>query len=67
MDESVSAAPIATADPMAYNVEAIAQLEHQELHNRSSGEKGQRLFRLHHGQHALSRVSRRVVRGLVYG
>ena len=39
MDETVRAAPVATADPMAYNVEAIAQLEHQELHARSSGEK----------------------------
>lgn len=39
MDESVRAAPVATADPMAYNVEEIAQLEHQELHRRSSGEK----------------------------
>jgi uncharacterized membrane protein len=30
---------VATADPMAYNVEAIAKLEHKELHGRSSGEK----------------------------
>jgi len=39
MDESVRAAPVATANPMAYNVEAIAKLEHQELHGRTSGEK----------------------------
>ncbi|HEY0098216.1 MAG TPA: DUF1003 domain-containing protein [Pyrinomonadaceae bacterium] len=39
MDESAGAAPIATADPMAYNVEAIAKLEHRELHGRSMGEK----------------------------
>jgi len=37
--ESVKAADVATANPMAYNVEAIAKLEHEELHRRSSGEK----------------------------
>jgi uncharacterized membrane protein len=37
--ESIKAASVATADPMAYNVEAIAKLEHEELHRRSSGEK----------------------------
>ncbi len=30
---------VATADPMAYNIEAIAKLEHKELHRRSAGEK----------------------------
>lgn len=30
---------VATADPMAYNVEAIAKLEHKALHSRSAGEK----------------------------
>lgn len=30
---------VATADPMAYNVEAIAKLEDKELHRRSQGEK----------------------------
>jgi uncharacterized membrane protein len=39
MDETVKGSSVATADPMAYNVEAIAKLEHQELHRRSSGEK----------------------------
>ena len=39
MGESAEAAPVATADPMAYNVEAIAKLEHQELHRRTAGEK----------------------------
>ena len=39
MGESIKAASVATADPMAYNVEAIAKLEHEELHRRSSGEK----------------------------
>ena len=37
--EEPSRAPVAAADPMAYNVEAIAKLEHEELHRRSSGEK----------------------------
>lgn len=39
MDESVNVGPVATSDPMSYNVEAIAKLEHEELHRRSSGEK----------------------------
>jgi len=39
MDESVKASSVATADPMAYNVEAIAKLEEKELHRRTSGEK----------------------------
>ena len=39
MSESIKAASVATANPMAYNVEAIAKLEHEELHRRSSGEK----------------------------
>jgi uncharacterized membrane protein len=39
MSETDGDAPVATADPMAYNVEAIAKLEHQELHRRSAGEK----------------------------
>jgi uncharacterized membrane protein len=39
MSVSVEANSVATADPMAYNVEAIAKLEHKELHRRSSGEK----------------------------
>lgn len=39
MGETVREASVATADPMAYNVEAIAKLEHQELHSRSAGEK----------------------------
>jgi hypothetical protein len=39
MGESGTAKPVATADPMAYNVDAIAKLEHKELHRRSSGEK----------------------------
>lgn len=39
MGYPVNADSVATADPMAYNVEAIAKLEHKELHLRSSGEK----------------------------
>ena len=39
MDESNNGGSVATADPMACNVEAIAKLEHKELHRRSSGEK----------------------------
>lgn len=39
MSETAGAAPVATANPMDYNVEAIAKLEHQELHRRSAGEK----------------------------
>jgi uncharacterized membrane protein len=39
MDESFKASSVATADPMAYNVEAIAKLEEKELHRRTSGEK----------------------------
>ena len=39
MGESIEAGSVATADPMAYNVEAIAKLEHAELHRRSTGEK----------------------------
>lgn len=39
MTESNDGDSVATADPMAYNVEAIAKLELKELHRRSSGEK----------------------------
>lgn len=39
MVEDVKPATVATANPMAYNVEAIAKLEHEELHRRSAGEK----------------------------
>lgn len=39
MGESNNGSHIATADPMDYNVEAIAKLELKELHRRSSGEK----------------------------
>jgi uncharacterized membrane protein len=39
MLEPNNGASVATADPMAYNVEAIAKLEHKELHRRSAGEK----------------------------
>lgn len=39
MGESDEAGSVATADPMAYNVEAIATLEHEELHRRTRGEK----------------------------
>jgi len=39
MGKPAKANPVATSDPMAYNVDAIAKLEHQELHRRSSGEK----------------------------
>lgn len=39
MHEPNNGDSVATADPMAYNVEAIAKLEHKELHRRSSGEK----------------------------
>jgi uncharacterized membrane protein len=39
MGASVEAGNVATANPMAYNVEAIAKLEHEELHRRSRGEK----------------------------
>jgi uncharacterized membrane protein len=44
MNETAGAAPVATANPMAYNVEAIAKLEHQELHSRSAGEKVSDVF-----------------------
>jgi uncharacterized membrane protein len=37
--EPLEAASVATANPMAYNVAAIAKLEHEELHRRSQGEK----------------------------
>ncbi|MDQ4120747.1 MAG: DUF1003 domain-containing protein [Acidobacteriota bacterium] len=39
MGEPVKANSVATAEPMAYNVDSIAKLEHKELHQRSSGEK----------------------------
>ena len=39
MGYPINAEAVATADPMAYNVEAIAKLEHKELHRRSQGEK----------------------------
>lgn len=39
MGESNGANSVATADPLAYNVDSIAKLEHQELHRRSMGEK----------------------------
>jgi uncharacterized membrane protein len=39
MGEPTKANSVATADPMAYNVDSIAKLEHKELHLRSSGEK----------------------------
>src|SRR5215207_4471501 len=32
-------ASVATANPMAYNVEANAKLEHEELHRHSAGEE----------------------------
>jgi uncharacterized membrane protein len=44
MNETAGAAPVAMANPMAYNVEAIAKLEHQELHSRSAGEKVSDVF-----------------------
>jgi uncharacterized membrane protein len=39
MGYPINIGAVATADPMAYNVEAIAKLEHKELHRRSQGEK----------------------------
>lgn len=39
MQEPNNGGSVATADPMAYNVEAIAKLEHEESHRRSTGEK----------------------------
>lgn len=39
MEEFVEADSVAAADPMAYNVEAIAKLEEKELHRRTTGEK----------------------------
>lgn len=39
MGKSNDGNSVATADPMAYNVEAIAELELKELHRRSAGEK----------------------------
>jgi uncharacterized membrane protein len=38
-EESIKSSSVATADPMEYNVEAIAKLEQKELHRRTSGEK----------------------------
>ncbi len=39
MGEAHEERPVATADPLAYNVEAIARLELKGLHERSMGEK----------------------------
>lgn len=39
MKEPDKTGSVAAADPMAYNVEAIAKLEQKELHRRTSGEK----------------------------
>ncbi|HEV2707783.1 MAG TPA: DUF1003 domain-containing protein [Pyrinomonadaceae bacterium] len=44
MGKSNNGGSVATADPMAYNVEAIAQLELKELHRRSAGEKVSDVF-----------------------
>lgn len=39
MGESIKSGAVASADPMAYSVDAMAKLEHQELHRCLAGEK----------------------------